>query len=183
MKKVYQKLAVASSGVALSLGSLTIGMPAQAAVMTYNFFVTNIEGGIHNGTTGSGYFTFDNEGVEVSGEVVKQVSAFEFNWLGETYGVETLDFENDLDGVLFVDGVFQGLDWDYVANADLSWDLIEDEFDYTDLTGLPFNSLGSGEVIYQQGEPISDVPEPGVVLGLGLIGVGAWLNKKKLSDH
>ena len=183
MKNIYQKLAVASSGVVISLGSLTVAMPAQAVLMRYDFSVTNIDGGIRDSTTGSGYFTFDSEGEELdigSGEVVKEVLDFEFNWINQTFGLEALDFEDDGDGVLFVDGEFQGLDWDYVADADLSWDLFENEFDYTDLSGSPFNGSGYGEVSYEK--QISDVPEPGVVMGLGLVGLGFCLNKKKLSD-
>ncbi|OZH52383.1 hypothetical protein AFK68_24755 [Hydrocoleum sp. CS-953] len=186
MKNIYKKLVLASGGVVISLGSLTIAMPAQAVLMRYDFSVTNIDGGIHDGTTGSGYFTFDSEGEELdigSGEVIKQVLDFEFNWLGQTFGVEALDFENDGDGVLFENGVFQSLDWDYVADANLSWDLFENEFDYTDLSGFPFNGSGYGEVSYEKQEPVSDVPEPGVVIGLGLVGLGFWLNKKKLSHR
>ncbi|MGB3514168.1 MAG: hypothetical protein WBA93_34160 [Microcoleaceae cyanobacterium] len=182
MKKIYEKLAVAGTGVVLSFGSLTMGIPAQAASMTYDFSVTNIEGGIHDGSTGSGSFTFDNEGVGVPGEMVKQVSVFEFTWLGETYGVETLDFENDADGVLFVDGVFQGLDWDYNIGP-LSWDLLTDSFIYTDSSALNFQFEGEGQVSYQKQEPVSDVPEPGVVLGLALISVAGLLNKNKLSHR
>lgn len=183
MKRIYQKLAVASGGAAISLGCLTTAIPGQAAMMTYDFSVINIEEGIHDGTTGSGYFTFDNEGVELPGKVVKQVSDFQFNWLGKTYGIETLDFDQDEDGVLFVDGIFQGLDWDYIANADLSWDLIKNEFDYVDLSA-PFPLFqGYGEVTYQKQEPASDVPEPGVLVGLGLVGLGGLLNKKKLSHR
>ncbi|MDJ0554481.1 MAG: PEP-CTERM sorting domain-containing protein [Microcoleaceae cyanobacterium MO_207.B10] len=185
MKKIYQKLAVVSSGVALGLGSLATDIPAQAATMTYDFYVSNIEGGVHDGTTGSGYFTFDSEGEEFKiggNEVIKKVLDFEFNWLGQTYGVEALDFENDADGILFLDEVFQGLDWDYNTGL-LSWDLINDEFDYID-AGAPFPLFqGYGEVTYQKQEPISDVPEPGVLVGLGLISLGALLNKKKKLSH
>ncbi|NEQ35384.1 MAG: PEP-CTERM sorting domain-containing protein [Okeania sp. SIO3I5] len=155
-------------------------MPAQAVLMRYDFPVTNIDGGIHDSTTGSGYFTFDSEGEELdidSGEVIKQVLDFEFNWLGQTFGVETLDFEDDGDGVLFANGKFQGLDWT-LDDANLSWDLFENEFEYTDLSGFP-NVSGYGEVSYEK--QISDVPEPGVVMGLGLVGLGFCLNKKKLS--
>ncbi|MGD1698788.1 PEP-CTERM sorting domain-containing protein [Dapis sp. BLCC M229] len=186
MKNIYQKLVVASAGVALSLGSLTIGIPAQAVLMSYDFLVPDIQGpGPHNGTTGSGYFTFDSEGEEFEispGEVIKEVLDFEFNWLGQTFGVETLDFENDADGVLFVDGVFQGLDWDYPGDP-LSWDLIENEFDYTDLSGSSPNFSGYGDVSYQKQESVSNVSEPGIVIGLGLVGFGFWLNKKKLSHR
>lgn len=180
MKNIYEKLAVASGGVALSLGSLTMGIPAQAALMTYDFSVTNIQEGIHEGTTASGSFTFDDEGVEVTGEVIKQVLEFEFNWLGETYGVETLDFEADLDGVLFKDGVFQGLDWDY-KTLPLSWDLLTDSFIYTDISAPLFQFEGEGQVSYQKQEPVSDVPEPGIVLSLTVISLAGLLNKKKLS--
>ncbi len=187
MKNIYQKLVVASGGVALSLGSLTMGIPAQAVLMSYDFLVSDLQGpGPHNGTTGSGYFTFDSEGEELdlgSGKVIKQVLDFEFNWLGQTFGVETLDFEDDGDGVLFVDGVFQSLDWDYVADANLSWDLFENEFEYTDLSVPFFIGSGYGEVSYQKQQPVSNVPEPGVVVGLGLVGFGFWLNKKKLSHR
>ncbi len=186
MKNIYQKLVVASAGVVLSLGSLPMGIPAQAVLMKYDFSVSDIQRpGPHNGTAGSGYFTFDSEGEEFeigSGEVIKQVLDFEFNWLGQTFGVETLDFENDADGVLFVNGVFEGLDWDYPGDP-LSWDLFKNEFDYTDLDSSP-NFSGDGEVSYQKQEPPSnDVPEPGVVVGLSLVGFGFWLNKKKLSHR
>ena len=67
-------------------------------------------------------------------------------WLGQTFGVETLDFENDADGVLFVNGVFQGLDWDYPGDP-LSWDLLENDFDYTDLSVSLPNVSGDGEVL------------------------------------
>ena len=88
MKNIYQKLVLASGGVALSLGSLTMGIPAQAVLMRYDFLVSDLQGpGPHNGTTGSGYFTFDSEGEEFEispGEVIKQVLDFEFNWLVRT---------------------------------------------------------------------------------------------------
>ncbi|NES66590.1 MAG: PEP-CTERM sorting domain-containing protein [Okeania sp. SIO2D1] len=151
--------------------------------MRYDFSVTNIDGGIHYGKTGSGYFTFDNEGVGGSGEFVKQVSEFNFNWLGQNYGIEALDFENDGDGVLLVDGVFQGLDWDYIASADLSWDLTTDEFDYVDTSAIFPLFQGSGEVIYQQQQATSAVPEPGVLVGLGVVSLGGLLNKKKKLFH
>ena len=183
MKNIYQKLVFASSGVILSLSPLTMSMPAEAVSMTRYDFSVEILG---MGKNESGYFTFDSLGEETqidSNQVVKKVLDFEFNWLNETYGVEALDFQNDADGVLFENGVFQGLDWDYRPSSRLSWDLELDEFVYNDLSAGYFNSEGEGLVSYQKNEPVSSVPEPGVVIGLGLVSLGFLLNKKKLSNR
>ncbi len=183
MKNIYQKLVFASSGVILSLSPLTMSMPAEAVSMTRYDFSVEILG---MGKNESGYFTFDSLGQETqiySNQVVKKVLDFEFNWLNETYGVEALDFQNDADGVLFENGVFQGLDWDYRPSSRLSWDLELDEFVYNDLSAGYFNSEGEGLVSYQKNEPVSSVPEPGVVIGLGLVSLGFLLNKKKLSNR
>ena len=118
-----------------------------------------------------------------SNQVVKEVLDFEFNWLNETFDVQALDFQNDEDGVVFENGVFQGLDWDYVSSI-LSWDLERDEFVYNDLSAGFFSySEGEGLVSYQKKEQVSSVPEPGVVIGLGLVSLGFLLNKKKLSNR
>lgn len=186
MKNIYQKLVFASSGVILSLSPLTMSMPAEAVSMTRYDFSVEIDDGPQSGTIGSGYFTFDSLGEETqidSNQVVKKVLDFEFNWLNETYGVEALDFQNDADGVLFENGVFQGLDWDYRPSSRLFWDLERDEFVYNDLSAGYFNSEGEGLVSYQKNEPVSSVPEPGVVIGLGLVSLGFLLNKKKLSNR
>ena len=190
MKNVYQKLVFASSGVILSLSPLTMSMPAEAVSMTRYDFSVEIQDGPQMGKNGSGYFTFDSLGEETqidSNQVVKKVLDFEFNsefnWLNETYEEEALDFQNDADGVLFENGVFQELDWDYAPSRRLFRDLERDEFVYNDLSAGYFNSEGEGLVSYQKNEPVSSVPEPGVVIGLGLVSLGFLLNKKKLSNR
>lgn len=186
MKSIYQKLVFASGGVILSLSPLTMGMTAQAVSMTRYDFSVEIQDGSQIDTIGSGYLTFDSLGQEIqieNNQVVKEVLDFEFNWLNETFDVQALDFQNDEDGVVFENGVFQGLDWDYVSSI-LSWDLERDEFVYNDLSASFFSySEGEGLVSYQKKEQVSSVPEPGVVIGLGLVSLGFLLNKKKLSNR
>ena len=187
MKNIYQKLVFASSGVILSLSPLTMSMPAEAVSMTRYDFSVEILG---MGKNESGYFTFDSLGQETqiySNQVVKKVLDFEFNsefnWLNETYEEEALDFQNDADGVLFENGVFQELDWDYAPSRRLFRDLERDEFVYNDFSAGLSNTEGEGLVSYQKKEQVSSVPEPGVVIGLGLVSLGFLLNKKKLSNR
>jgi hypothetical protein len=121
--RVYQKLAVATAGLALSFTTVD-AIPAQAAVLQYDFVVSIPETPFSEnplqGSTGSGFFTYDDAATPVFdpfGVGYVGVINLEFNFLGNTFiASDDVGFSSGVTDIPFPsvglkDGVFQGLNY------------------------------------------------------------------------
>jgi hypothetical protein len=164
--RVYQKLAVATAGLALSFTTVDV-IPAQAAILKYDFtvsipeipflgFVPEVPYPVQPlaGSTGSGFFTYDDAATPVFdplfGLEFFGVTEVEFNFFGNTFTASDevgvaggLQDTVPLPYVLFRDGVFLGLN--YLVTSTRSRDI-----------GFVFGALND--------------PYPSFVAGRGAIG-------------
>lgn len=182
--KNYQKLAVATAGVALSLVAIEANS-AQAAIITYDFTVDVTTGSLTD-TQYQGFFSYDDSTLTASG--VESVGIAEglsisFEFLGVTYTEaddDLVDFGFPF--VEFNQGSLVGLQYTVSNNAIFSifGDNPNglgggDQFNYIDENSF---EVGNGSVTYSLRPASVSVPEPSAVFGLGVLGFG-WLVRKK----
>lgn len=182
--KNYQKLAVATAGVALSFATIEANS-AQAAIITYDFTVDVTTGSLTD-TQYQGFFSYDDSTLTASG--VESVGIAEglsisFDFLGVTYTEaddDLVDFGFPL--VEFNQGSLVGLQYTVSNNAIFSifGDNPNglgggDQFNYIDETSF---EVGNGSVTYSLRPASVSVPEPSAVFGLGVLGFG-WLVRNK----
>jgi len=163
-------LTAASFAVVLSAISPT---PAQAATVTYDFTINNLDGDLA-GNSFSGSFTYDDALLTGSGSEYLGVSSLLFNLLGTDYTeaddpfAEVAFFEGTFLGLIFAVGN-PGVDAISFAFVPGFFDASDAYFTY-DFTGST-GKFGTGDIQYQV------VPTP--VLLPGLIGLGLGALRKK----
>lgn len=180
----YQKLAVTTAAAALSFAVME-AKPVQAATIIYDFAI-DVTSGPLIGSQTSGFFSYDDStltgnGVETLG--VNEGLSVSFNFLNETYN-ETDDIGFSSSPIVqFQDRNLLGLNFNVFYGSSLQF-AIADEVDVsTGAVGLGGGNLfaydtdpsaafeGLGTVTYRQ------VPEPGSVVGLSVLGLGFLLKK------
>ena len=181
---IFTKLAVATTSAALSFVAIEAN-PVQAATITYDFDV-NITSGPLGDNIYEGFFSYDDSTLTGIGRekvgVAEELSIV-FEFLGETY-TEVDDNNFDFN---FPFGEFQydslvGLQ--YIINDTPNNSILSifgdnpnglgggDRFQYVDVNSFEVNE---GRVTYS----LRPVPEPGMAVGLGAVGLGWLLRKKK----
>ena len=197
---IYQKLAIATTGTALTLVTVEAN-PVQAAIVTYNFDVDVATGSLA-GTQGSGFFSYDDSTLTGNGLESLGVSdglSISFDFLGRTYTeadeAEEPDDEEEFPFVNFRDGNLLGLNYLVDNRPSLLFAFAGEEVDVEagrigdlggnvfvyDASNLPippggvFSPFeGVGTVTYQP------VPESGSSLGIlsfGILGASLLLKR------
>ncbi len=185
---IYKKLVVTAS---LSLSVVAIQSKSiEAATITYDFSV-GVTTGALAGNSYDGSFSYDDSTlIGIGGETVgvEEKLSINFEFLGKTY-TETDDnnFAFNFPQVEFKDGSLVGLQYlvTDVLNGSISSFAIfgdnpdglggGDKFSYVNENSV---EVSEGSVIYSLKSPSTSVPEPNIVLGLGVIGFG-WLYSKR----
>jgi hypothetical protein len=196
---IYQKLAVATAGAALSL-VVSEATPTQAATITYDFTLTLTSGvGALQSLVGNQYngdFSYDDSQIYFSDPrfggfgYTTYPTDFSLNFNNINYteadllpymrgrGGTFLEFNNSGDS--FQLGNF----WLVASNPEtlggFNLSIIPGNFLYTGNDGQ-----GSGTMTYElSAEPVPEpVPEPDTVLGISVLGFFGWfLKKKKVSS-
>jgi len=159
------------------VAALYIGLPAQAAVQTYNFNGV-MDSGFYNGSSFSGSFSFDDATIDSIDLDFANLLSFDMSFLNTSFTLANVDGVPD---VSFQDGSFLGLALN--ANSilpDVGFTFIPGSFDSSDAfvaydTNAGFS--GAGSVNYTIAAPI---PEPDsyamLLAGLGLIGFASRRN-------
>lgn len=174
------KLAVITASTFFGLVAVE-GTPAQAATLTYDFTTEIISGPQVGNTSWGGYFSFDDStltgnGVENFG-ISEGLSVF-LDMGSRTY-IETDDSSFPISPlVTFENGNLLRLDF---VPVDPGY-----PYAYGSIFGTSFFGYGEGDTEASEGivsytsRSTESVPEPNLVLGLSLFGLG-WLAKKKLA--
>ncbi|NEP04280.1 MAG: PEP-CTERM sorting domain-containing protein, partial [Okeania sp. SIO4D6] len=118
MNNIFQKLSFVATSVVLGLAVINTN-PVNAASITYDFEVNNLDGSLA-GETYSGFFEFDDSALTGIGEEFLSVSELSFDFLDVNY-TETDGFPK----VVFLDGDFLGLNFE----TDAEFSFIADFFD------------------------------------------------------
>ncbi len=182
--KNYQKLAIATAGLALRFAAIEANS-AQAAIITYDFTVDVTTGSLTD-TQYQGFFSYDDSTLTASGvesvEIAEGLS-ISFEFLEVTYTEaddDLVDFGFPF--VEFNQGNLVGLQYTVSNNAIFSifGDNPNglgggDQFNYIDETSF---EVGNGSVTYSLRPASASVPEPSAVIGLSILGFG-WLVRKK----
>ncbi len=197
MKALLNALFVAAGATTILCANLNA---AIAADLTYHFTVTNLTGALA-GQEFPGSVTIDDTHFQRSGFEYSGVSyvsnshefdgkvRFSFTFLDQTF--TEADEESGLSSIFFQDGVptqifydggnyehsYQGVGlifqfWHPGGSDGAGNPLPKHEFQYQ--TDAPLEWYGYGNVIF---DPVSPVPEPSLVGGLGVLGLG-WLLRK-----
>jgi PEP-CTERM motif len=91
---IYQKLALATAGAALSLAAMEAN-PANAAIITYDF-TAKVTGGSLAGNSYNGFFRYDDTAFSFPSRVGKpyfSVTEFNFEFAGTTFTQRDLRFD------------------------------------------------------------------------------------------
>lgn len=196
---IYQKLAAATAGAALSL-VVSKATPTQAATITYDFTLTLTSGvGALQSSVGnqySGFFSYDDS----------QIYFSDPRFGGFGYTTYPTDFSLNFNNINYTEGnllpymrgrggtflefndsgdSFQlGNFWLVARNPEtpggFNLSIVPGSFLYTGNDGQ-----GSGTMTYELStEPVPEpVPEPDTVLGIGVLSFFGWfLKKKKVSS-
>lgn len=160
------------------IAALCIGLPAQAAVQTYNFNGV-MDSGFYNGSNYSGSFSFDDATIDNSDLDFANLLSFDISFLSSTFTLANVDGVPD---VSFQDGSFLGLALSVNSILpDVGFTFVPGSFDTSDAfiaydTNAGFS--GAGSVAYTIAAP---VPEPEsyamLLAGLGLMG---FVSRRKL---
>lgn len=202
LKTLFVHAALAAIGSTASLG--IHGSAAIAADLTYHFTVTNLTGALagqeFQGSVSIDDTDFQHSGFEYSGvSYTSQPNEFDgkvrfsFTFLDQAFTEE--DEESGLSYIYFQDGVpthifydggnyvhsYQGVGlifqfW-HPGGADATGQPLPiREFQYQ--TDAPLEWYGYGNVVF---DPVNPVPEPSLVAGLGVLGVGWLLRRGRLA--
>lgn len=182
---IFQKLAIASVGMALSL-TVMEAHPAKAEVITYNFNVVNL-GGSLTGETGSGSFSFDPS-VPTQIANFYTLTDFNFSFLNKTYGladilpryrIDPLNIVGFSGGQLgFYDFIIPFSGCSDIGRCDANIVITNGSFVY-EPAPLSGNQRLFGNVTTSR--VATSVPEPSsnLAMGIGVLGVGFFLRKNR----
>jgi hypothetical protein len=157
-----------------ALGSLMVAANAvEAATLSYDFEVSNINTGSLSGQTLLGSFSFDDEAPAVDngfGLDIIALTDFSFSFDNNSFGLGDLTIDS---GVAFFEGNFIGLEiFESASIFSIFDDGIGSVFAYDE---------GFGTVTYTLQPSGPSVPEPATalsLLALGAFGAGATLRRK-----
>jgi hypothetical protein len=150
---------------------LSVILPAQAAIQSYNFNGA-MDSGFYNGSAFSGSFSFDDASLTSTGFELLNLNSVDMSFLNTNYTLANSLVAPDIS---FQDGSFLGLSWSVNSLIpDVGFTFVagsvnaNDAFIAYDTT---LGTSGAGNVIY------AAVPEPEtyamLLIGLGLMGVVA----------
>ncbi|MGK7927241.1 MAG: PEP-CTERM sorting domain-containing protein [Spirulina sp.] len=175
------------------LGLLAAGNnPVRGATIAYDFTVEVFFGPL-SGNTFAGWFSFDDTNLTGVGSEVLDIPndnlKIEFSFLEKTFDQDDESFEIYIDRTLpvpsvsFLDGVLEGLSYrvDEVRGTHLTpipdpvqdFTILESGFGYR--TWKDDKIFLYGKVTYEQ----KNVPEPGTLLAIGVLGGGFLLKTKR----
>lgn len=186
---IYKNLTVATVGLTVSFTALEAHC-VQAATITYDFTV-EVTSGLLAGEIYKGFFSYDDStlaGNGVESVAVGEGLSISFNFLDVSYA-ETDDntFEFGFPFVEFNNGTLVGLQYTVVKDSIFSIFGDEpnglgggDKFNYIDKVSF---EVGDGSVVYSLRQPSTSVPEPSVVLALGVLSLGSLMNKTRVQRH
>jgi hypothetical protein len=194
---IYQKLVVATTGIALSLIAIESNS-AKAATITYDFTVDIVESELlNNNLLISGFFTYDDSTIEGTGsETIPVILATHIRRFkdypdspgaiitsDDLYGGGGPAIPNEAN-VLLENGMFNGFQWD-LAIRRFGFNIDNEEYNNLfvgiNLCQDPNQTLcrSTGIVSYTlREEPTTSVPEPGGLAGIFLLGLGLLLKKR-----
>lgn len=169
--------------------AMLVSVSANAAIVTENFSVSVLDGEFI-GTTGSGFFSYDNSLITGFGnETIDANSglALELTVFGQTF-TEANDIDySGYPALTFLDGAISSLD--YYVSESMCFDCIDQNITdiikdgVYDFSIYPLTKLadGSFEAVLSVNGSINPVPVPAAVwlFGSGLIGLAGVARRKK----
>lgn len=189
-KSIFQKLAFATAGAALSLAVIE-AHPAHGATITYDFQV-DVTSGPLSGNSYDGNFSYDDS--FISTFPYGEPTDFNFNFGGRVYTESDLiiDCRSNFPSCLplsFSGGQLASFQFStFNRNNPYPGAFTLTSAGPLFIYQLPFNPgeppspTGSGTVTYSLRQPSTSVPEPSTVFGLGVLGLG-WLARKKIASY
>ena len=178
MSNKFTSLLALGAGFAIALAA---GGTAQAAQFTYDFNAT-ADSGPFAGAAATGFFSFNDDTPPAHTDLSSNfypVSQAEVNYAGATYTLADADFSVEA-ATSSVDGTLLGLDYTSTtlpfSFALNSIDGSQGSFSY-EVEGQ--GGAGSFGYALREDQPTKSVPEPSVLIGLGVMSA-ALLMKKNL---
>ncbi len=179
MAKVFQKLAVVTAYAVLWFATVETN-PTQAASVT-NQFSVDINQGSLSGQNFSGSFNYDDMLLTGNGlEVISPIQGLtvNFRFLEQTFTESDDFFFNGFPVAQFNNGRVVGLNY-FVANDALDF-RFSNQFSGEGGTFFAYNIGSAGNLTDSgTGTVTYSIPEPSTAYGLGILGLGLLLGKKK----